>query len=921
MLSTTRVFTLMLAALVAAAPLALVPPPPAAALPQSVDSGVVAADDGPSTPALEGTDPTIVGEATVGGDLAIVLGSWSAEPDLITYRWIRGADAIADADQDGYTLTAADEDATIIVEVTATKEGYTPVTLASAAAGPVIAGTLASVVPGIGGSAIVGQTLIAVAGSWLPEPGYSFQWNRDGAPIAGADSDQYLVSNDDVGRVITVTVLGTLDGYHEASRVSEPTAVVSGVLTSAVPTVAGVPGVGLKLTAKPGSWGPDSVALTYQWLRDGSPIIGATSATYVVASGDLAHKLAVSVTGTKANYLSVTRTSLKSAPVTAAFITTRAPSVSGGLSVGSVLTATTTAWSPAATFSYRWSRDGVPIDGATAVTYTLTVADAGTNITVAVTGSRTGYTATSRSSAATQVERQLTTRVPTIVGAADVGRTVTAAPGSWGPAPVTLSYQWKRDGVAIAGATAASYKVAIGDAGTKLTVAVTGKRAGYTSVKRTSGVTVVPRVFSTAPVPTIVGTLAVGKVLTAQPGAWAPTPVTLSYQWKRNGIAIAGAVGTTYKLVALDAGTSVTVVVTGSKPGYTTRGRTSAVSPVQKLLTATPIPVITGAPSVGITFTATPGAWKPGTVTFSYQWFRSGTAIPGATAATYKVVAADAGKPLTVRVTGSKSGYTSVARLSVVKEIRKVFTMGTPGIHGSHVVGRTLSPMTLSVDPDPTSWAYQWMRNGVPIPGAVSALYKLTPADEGARISYRVTVSGAGYSDASRTTLPGPVVVMPTPPGGDGLYQVGADVGTGTFITTTATEDCYWARLSDFSGVNESVIANDYGPGQRIVTIYGNEAAFLTEGCGAWTNLRALPARTSVDGEGVYPVGTQMKPGLWRSSAGTTGCYWETMSGFSHEPSGAIASYFGNGPYTLRITNNVVGFYTSGCGRWTRVAD
>ena len=43
---------------------------------------------------------------------------------------------------------------------------------------------------------------------------------------------------------------------------------------------------------------------------------------------------------------------------------------------------------------------------------------------------------------------------PKITGTAKVGYTLKATPGTWGPAPVALKYQWKVNGAAISGATA-----------------------------------------------------------------------------------------------------------------------------------------------------------------------------------------------------------------------------------------------------------------------------------------------------------------------------------------------------------------------------------------------------------------------------------------------------------------------------------
>jgi hypothetical protein len=44
-------------------------------------------------------------------------------------------------------------------------------------------------------------------------------------------------------------------------------------------------------------------------------------------------------------------------------------------------------------------------------------------------------------------------------------------------------------------------------------------------------------------------------------------------------------------------------------------------------------------------------------VKLTYQWYRSGKAIAKATSKSYKLTEADRGKRISVKVTGSKSGY------------------------------------------------------------------------------------------------------------------------------------------------------------------------------------------------------------------------------------------------------------------------
>jgi hypothetical protein len=109
-----------------------------------------------------------------------------------------------------------------------------------------------------------------------------------------------------------------------------------------------------------------------------------------------------------------------------------------------------------------------------------------------------------------------------ISGAVRVGSALTAT-GAWGPAPVTLKYQWKANGVALTGATAATYTPTTAVLGKTLTVTVTGSKAGFTTVAKTSAVSVKVAVgVLTAPVPTISGSPTAGSVLTVVPGAWGP---------------------------------------------------------------------------------------------------------------------------------------------------------------------------------------------------------------------------------------------------------------------------------------------------------------------------------------------------------------------------------------------------------------
>ncbi len=165
--------------------------------------------------------------------------------------------------------------------------------------------------------------------------------------------------------------------------------------------------------------------------------------------------------------------------------------------------------------------------------------------------------------------------------------------------------------------------------------------------------------FLTSSTPAITGTKAVGNTLTARHGTWT-SGTKFSYHWYAAGKAIAKATKATFKLTKAQAGKAITVKVTGKKTGYATVTRVSKAT--AKVLTAAK-PTLTGTKAVGNTLTARHGTWTSGTK-FSYHWYAAGKAIAKATKATFKLTKAQAGKAITVKVTGKKTGYATVTRTS-----------------------------------------------------------------------------------------------------------------------------------------------------------------------------------------------------------------------------------------------------------------
>jgi hypothetical protein len=349
------------------------------------------------------------------------------------------------------------------------------------------------------------------------------------------------------------------------------------------------------------------------------------------------------------------------------------------------------------------------------------------------------------------------TPAPTISGTPAIGQTLTAHPVDWTPLQDDWTYQWYRNNTEIVGADASTYEVTADDAGWALKVAVSGVRTGYASPSVSSPAVHVPgKPFTTATRPEIEGTTTVGRILTAEASGWSPTPESWTYQWYRNSGVIPGATQSGYTLSGSDAGKAITVTVTGIKAGYEPTSRTSM--PTRKVALGTfqtVVPTVTGTVQVGRTLTATAPGWLPTPDRWSYQWYRNSKPISHASKPSYTLVGSDAGKTITVRMTGVKTGYTAAARTSAktAKVARGEFTAPVPTITGTPKPGHTLKVVVSGWSPTPSEVHRQWYRDGKKIPKATKATYRLKKFDIGHNITVRVIGAKSGYISLTKMAL------------------------------------------------------------------------------------------------------------------------------------------------------------------------
>ena len=700
--------------------------------------------------------PQILGTAAVGQQLRADPGTWTGSPaPLFTYQWQRcdnsgnNCNAIQGASDTTYTIINGDAGSTLAVAVTGTNSGGSA--QATSTVSPEVAQAPANTqAPQISGTVAVGQQLLASPGTWTgsPAPILTYQWERcdNGGnncnPIQGAGDSFYTITNADAGSTLNVIVIGT-NSAGNAQAIAAATAVVpqppQSPANTQPPQISGTATVGQQLQASPGTWtGYPAPTFTYQWQRCDStgnncnPIQGTSNTSYTITSGDTGSTLDVVVTGTNGSG-SAQAASTATSQVAQAPANTQLPQISGTAAVGQQLQADPGTWtgSPAPTFTYQWQdcdssgNNCNPIQGATNAAYTITNADAGSTLVVAVTGTNSAGNARATSGATTVVPQPLqppaNTQLPQISGTATVGQQLQASPGTWtgNPAP-TFTYQWQRCDNSgnncgpIQGATNATYTIAGADAGSTLNVVVTGTNSNGSAQATSTATSQVAQAPANTQAPQITGTAAVGQQLQANPGNWTGTPAPIfAYQWQRcdnsgnNCGPIQGATNAAYTIANADIGSTLAVAVTGTNSAGSAQAASAATTVVpqpQQAPANTQVPQISGTATVGQQLQATPGTWTGNPApTFTYQWQRCGSggnncsAIQGASNATYTVSKLDIGSTLAVAVTGTDSSATCKPpppppESFPTRRRRRCWTTSTAPTARSAPTGRTCTP-------------------------------------------------------------------------------------------------------------------------------------------------------------------------------------------------------------------------------------
>lgn len=711
---------------------------------------------------LTPTSFSATANCTVGQSVTFTVSADGTAP--FSYQWYKGTSAIAGATSDTYSIAAlATADAANYYAVVTNAAGSTNSDVAQLNVSP------ATVAPSItsqptGQTVTVGQNAtfsVTATGSGV----LGYQWKKNGASISGATSSS-----------LTVSSVSSTDAANYSVTVSNSAgSITSNDATLTVNTAAVAPNITTQPVSKSVTSGQSATfsvvasgtgPLNYQWRKSGVNISGATASTYTISSTN---------TGSAGSYSVVVSNSVGSATSTSATLSVApvvvAPSIIIQPTAQSVTAAQAATFSVTATGSptltYQWKRNGVSVSGANSSTLNLA------SVTSAQAGSYSVVVSNSAGSV-TSTDVTLTVNVAAVgpsittqpLGASVMaGQSVSLSVTATGSA--TLKYQWAKDGVNITGATSSVYTIPTSstiDSGS-YSVTVSNSVSAVTSTAVRLSIT------AAAIAPSITSQPTGQSVTVGQAVSFTVSAVgspTISYQWKKNGSNIVGANAATYSIsnVNISESANYNVVVTNSAGSVT-----SAVASLVVNAAIVP-PSITSQPtaqSVTVGHGGSFGISATGSAPLSYQWFKDGNIISGATSNSYSIATTSASNAGTysVSVTNSAGSVTSDSvRLDVNAAPVAPFVTTEPSPQ-SVTLGDSAFFAISSTGSEPLT--YQWQRNGENLSGATLSTFSIATTNASDAGNYSVLVTNAVGTASSIsvnltvTPIPSAPVANPNP--------------------------------------------------------------------------------------------------------------------------------------------------------------
>lgn len=307
----------------------------------------------------------------------------------------------------------------------------------------------------------------------------TYIWYADGMAIANAESDNFTLTDDQIGLPITVQALYTDDGGINESHITEPTPPVSAIAFPAAVTISGEAFVGEELTASVSDDnGITNAVIAYTWYADGNVIADANQSTLLLEEEQFGTVITVNVAFEDDRGFAESVTS-DATEVVGRINQVGSVTITGTPTVGNTLTADVTDQDGATgSVSYQWFADDVAISGATQSSYIVDASLVGTVITVQAEYTDDNGFAETNTSEPTIAVTNVAVDEPGSIAIAGTAPYMASAEltavlsDNNGVTDSNVVYTWFADGVAIANSNAATF-TPVNQAGAIISVSAT----------------------------------------------------------------------------------------------------------------------------------------------------------------------------------------------------------------------------------------------------------------------------------------------------------------------------------------------------------------------------------------------------------------------------------------------------------------
>ncbi len=636
----------------------------------------------------------------------------------------------------------------------------------------------------------------------------SYQWQVNGADVAGETNPTFATATLNDLDVVTVTVTADPSLTCVTNSPLTSNGILMDITDSLTPTVSitadqnpACTGATINFTAAASDAGP---APSYQWQVNGADVPGETAATFAAAGLIDGDQVQVILTADP-SITCLTSATVASNSIDMSLVDSLTPQVTISADqdpscISDDVTFTATFSEAGASPSFQWQINGADVAGENNITFTTAAVNDGDQVTVVLTADplATCVTTATATSNAVTVNRVNSLTPGVFVNASQTtvcpGTDVlfTATPSDAGPNP---GFQWQVNGADVAGATNDTFITGSLNDGDLVRVIVTVDPS--VSCATVSSVTS-PEISITVTGDLTPSVSIIADQTTACTGnditfTAAPTDAGInpSYQWQVNGADVAGETGAVFTSGALNDGDQVQVILTADPSLTCANPSVVASNTIQVSIVNSLTPVVTimadqNPVCVGDAVTWTATANEAG-ANPTYQWFVNGAAAAGETADTFTSTALNDGDLISVEVTVDPAATCAVSStVSSSQETQNVVNSLTPAVSvsanqtticaGSQVL---FTANASNAGPAPT---YQWQINGSPVAGANANTFTTNSLADGDQVNVVVTVDPS-VSCATTSQVTSNTVDITVRPAGDPACAGGGE-NCGAFVVT-----------------------------------------------------------------------------------------------------------------------------------------